>query len=182
MRLHDEDFPPRRTPYALRAMLAMLALIAAASAGFVALQAAMEPKRGEAPPATPRSPDFAVRDAWLIRPDSAAYAMFAEEDAKWRQRNAVPSAAIAQRERLTIASGGEWRPSPRQSLNDRVWTLVQANRLAEAIDVLTNWVERHPGDREALLNLARLLNQAGRSEEAIPRYRELLALEEGRRP
>jgi Flp pilus assembly protein TadD len=108
--------------------------------------------------------------------------MFAEDDAAWRRTHVVPSSEIAARERVTTASGGEWHPSAKQSLDDRVWTLVRQNRLGEAIDLLSSWVGQHPRDGEELLKLARLLNQAGRTEEAIPRYRQLLALEEGRRP
>lgn len=156
--------------YEVRAALAMGALVLLAIAGFVGLQKAMAPPLRAFP--LGRSADsFAVRNPELIRPTEAAYARFASEDAEWRAQYASPPEEPA--------ADRPWTPSPRQALNDRVYRLSQAGRLDQAIELLTAWVERNPGDREQLLKLARLLNQAGRSEEAIPRYRQVLALAEG---
>lgn len=159
--------------YEVRAALAMGALVACGTIGFIGLRQAMAPP-ARAFPLAESTDSFAVRHPELIRPSAAAYAQFAAEDAAWRARYAsAPGPA-------TESAGQIWRPSPRQELDDRVYTLMQAGRLNEAIDLLTEWVDRHPTDRVELLKLARLLNQAGRSEEALPRYRQLLALGDGR--
>jgi len=162
--------------YEARAALAMAGLVAVATVGFVGLRQAMAPPiRDLAPGAS--TPTFAVRHPELIRPSAAVVASVAAEDAAWRQRYAArPGTASAS------AAGSLWRPSPRQRLDDSVYALMQSDRLGEAIGLLEAWVDRHPTDREELLKLARLLNQAGRSEEALPRYRQVLALDSaGRR-
>lgn len=160
--------------YEVRAALAMAALVACGTIGFIGLRHAMAPPM-RAFPLAESADSFAVRHPELIRPSEAVHARFAAEDAAWRAEYARPP-----RPSTASASGGLWRPSPRQRLDDRVYELMQAGRLNEAIDLLTGWVERHPTDRAELLKLARLLNQAGRSEEALPRYRQLLALDNGR--
>ena len=48
---------------------------------------------------------------------------------------------------------------------------------ATAIRELQRWVAANGRDAGALLWLARLLNEVGRSEEAIPLYRRALAIE-----
>ena len=152
----------------------MGALVAGGTIGFIGLRQAMAPPM-RAFPVAESTDSFAVRHPELIRPNEKAYARFAAEDAAWRARPASPPRAATE-----SSTGQIWRPSPRQELDDRVYALMQAGRLNEAIDLLTEWVDRHPTDRVELLKLARLLNQAGRSEEALPRYRQLLALDNGR--
>jgi DNA-binding SARP family transcriptional activator len=53
---------------------------------------------------------------------------------------------------------------------------MQADRRAEAIAELERWVGSHPSDSDMLLSLARLLSEAGRSNDAIGRYRQILSL------
>lgn len=161
--------------YELRAALAMGSLVLLGTVGFIGLRQAMAPPV-RAVPLSESTDSFAVRHPELIRPSASVYGRFASEDAAWRAEHARPPRAME-----GTAAGGVWRPSARQVLDDRVYELMKAGRLDEAIDLLTAWVDRNPTDREELLKLARLLNQAGRSEEALPRYRQLLALEEGRK-
>ena len=160
--------------YEVRAALAMGALVACGTIGFIGLRQAMAPPM-RAFPLAESADTFAVRDPELIRPSEAVLARFAAEDARWRAQYARPPRPVSE-----SSTGQLWRPSPRQVLDDRVYELMKAGRLNEAIDLLTEWVDRHPTDRVELLKLARLLNQAGRSEEALPRYRQLLALDDGR--
>jgi Flp pilus assembly protein TadD len=162
--------------YEVRAALAMGALVAVGAVGFIGLQQAMAPPVREFAPGE-STQSFAVRHPELIRPSAADFAAGAAEDAAWRARYAAtPGTSTG------TAAGGLWRPSPRQRLDDSVYALMRSDRLNEAIDLLVAWVEQHPTDREELLKLARLLNQAGRSEEALPRYRQILALDSaGRR-
>lgn len=160
--------------YEVRAALAMGALVVCGTIGFIGLRQAMAPPM-RAFPLAESGDSFAVRDPELIRPSEAVHARFAAEDAAWREQY-----ASAPRVATGSSTGRPWRPSARQVLDDRVYELMRSGRLNEAIDLLTEWVDRHPADRVELLKLARLLNQAGRSEEALPRYRQLLALDNGR--
>jgi len=61
-------------------------------------------------------------------------------------------------------------------VQDRVFALMQGGQRRLAIGELERWVAKHPGDRELLLSLARLLTEDGRSDAAIARYRQLLSL------
>lgn len=149
-------------------------LVACGAIGFIGLRQAMAPPV-RAYPVAESTDSFAVRHPELIRPDETVYAQFAAEDEAWRARYASPP-----RPATESSAGQLWRPSARQLLDDRVYALMQGGRLNEAIDLLAEWVDRHPADRVELLKLARLLNQAGRSEEALSRYRQLLALDSGR--
>ena len=117
-----------------------------------------------------------IGDPALIRPSEEAYRRFAAADAEWRRRFAPPVSA----RRFEMAGGDAWRPAPRDAVRDSVYTLTQRAKLAEAIVVLERWVAANPRDAELLLELARLLNQAGRTEESLARYRQVLALNERR--
>ena len=79
-----------------------------------------------------------------------------------------------------MAGGEAWRPAPRDAVRDSVYALTQRAKLAEAIVVLEGWVTANPRDAELLLELARLLNQVGRTDESLARYRQVLALNERR--
>jgi DNA-binding SARP family transcriptional activator len=46
------------------------------------------------------------------------------------------------------------------------------------MSALEHWVNQHPHDRSALLSLARMLRDAGRTDAAVARYRQLLSLGE----
>ncbi len=104
-----------------------------------------------------------------IAPDPSEYARYAAEDAAWRQRNARQFTLSELRAR------GDGTRTAEQSLHDRVYEFTRRGDRARAITELERWVARHPGDERALLSLARLLNETGRNEAAIERYRQLLA-------
>ncbi|MFL5561891.1 MAG: hypothetical protein ACJ79K_10485 [Gemmatimonadaceae bacterium] len=166
--------------YEARAALAMAGVIAVAAVGFIGLRGAMAPP-ARAFPTTTSADSFAVRDPEYISPDSATYARFAASDAAWRRKYASDRTLPGQTGQIEASSEGRiWRPSPRQVLDDSVFKLYKARRFDDAIAALNRWVDHHPGDRDELLKLARLLNQAGHGDESIARYRQLLALETSR--
>jgi Flp pilus assembly protein TadD len=100
-----------------------------------------------------------------IAATEADYRRFDAEDAAWRRRHAqLPDLLVLKR----------------RALEERVYLLTRGGRRGEAIAELERWTASHPGDREAVLWLARLLRQAGRTNEALARYRQVLALGEGR--
>jgi hypothetical protein len=103
-------------------------------------------------------------------PARADYARFATEDSAWRAANARPY-SIAE-----LARRGDGRATARDSMQDRVYEFTKHGKTRLAIAELERWVARHPGDAHAQLSLARLLNASGRSNEAIMRYRRVLAL------
>jgi len=70
-----------------------------------------------------------------------------------------------------------WAPSDRQQLRDQVYLAGKENRAADAIAALEAWDAKHPGDPEALRELARLLARSPKSYDAPTRYRELLAIQ-----
>lgn len=117
-----------------------------------------------------------IGDPALIRPSAEAYRRFAAADAEWRRQFAPPVTA----RRFTSAGGETWRPAPRDRMRDSVYALTQRGHLAQAIAVLEAWVVDHPRDAEQLLELARLLNRVGRTDESLARYRQVLALGERR--
>jgi hypothetical protein len=163
--------------YEAKTTIAMSAIVLLATVGFIGLRDAMKPPM-RAFPLQESTDSFAVRAPEFIRPDSATYAPFATADAQWRARYASPVLYREAAGRVTASSeGGLWRPSARQLVDDRVYALSKAGRLDSAITVLTEWVNRNPRDRVELLKLARLLNQAGRGNDSVVRYRQLLALE-----
>ena len=162
--------------YEARAAIAMGAVVLVAAVGFIGLRSAMAPPV-RAFPLAESADTFAVRDPQFIRPDSATYARFAAADADWRRRYAAPGALRDPSGRTTGTSNGSlWHPSARQALDTRVYSLSRTGRLDDAITALTRWVDSHPRDSDELLKLARLLNQAGRGDESVVRYRQLLAL------
>ena len=110
-----------------------------------------------------------------VNPTPADYAKFAEADAAWRARNAHQY-TVAELRAL-----GNGKRTERESMQDRVFELVQGDQLDRAIGELERWVSAHPSDREQLLSLARLLSETGRSDEAIRRYRQILALDRPQR-
>ena len=104
--------------------------------------------------------------------DSAAIReRLAEEDRAWRERNARPVTVAELRAR------GDGRRTPRQALDDRVFLLTRQGKRAAAIGELERWVKSNPRDEDALLALARLLKEEGRTDESIARYRQLLDLQ-----
>jgi thioredoxin-like negative regulator of GroEL len=103
-----------------------------------------------------------------IVPAPADYSAHAAADAAWRQRHAREFSLSELRAR------GDGTRTARQSLQDRVYEYTRQGDKARAIMELERWVARNPGDQDALLWLARLLNETGRNADAITRYRQLL--------
>jgi DNA-binding SARP family transcriptional activator len=69
----------------------------------------------------------------------------------------------------------------RRAMQERVYLLDRRGRSSAAIGELAGWTKRYPRDREALLWLARLLREEGRTREALATYRQLLSIGEGTR-
>jgi hypothetical protein len=104
--------------------------------------------------------------ARAITPREADYRPFAKEDAAWRQRHArLPDLFLLKR----------------RALEERVYLLTRGGRRREAIIELERWTTTYPRDRDAILWLARLLRDAGRTNESLARYRQVLAMSETRR-
>ena len=103
-------------------------------------------------------------------PTRADYARFSAEDSVWRVTHA---------RRYTVADlrkRGDGLPTARDKMNDRVFLFTKRGDRAAAIAELERWVAKNPRDVDALLSLARLLNAQGRTDAAVARYRQALAL------
>jgi hypothetical protein len=101
--------------------------------------------------------------ARAIAATEADYRRFAAEDAAWRRRNAqLPDLFVLKR----------------RAMEERVYVLNRSGRRAAAIGELERWTSSHPNDREAVLWLARLLRDAGRTNESLAKYRQLLSTTE----
>jgi DNA-binding SARP family transcriptional activator len=61
-------------------------------------------------------------------------------------------------------------------MEDKVFRATRAGDRSGAIRELERWVSAHPRDKDGLLSLARLLNEAGRRDESLNRYRQILDL------
>jgi predicted Zn-dependent protease len=160
--------------YTVMFALAIVALTAGALVAFAHLSTASLPS---APPvALVIAPDssavqstearVSVSDA--VAPDAAAYAKVAAADSVWRTAHA---------RRYTLAelrARGDGRRTARDSVEDRVFEYTKRGRRDLATRELERWVARHPSDRAMLLSLARLLNEQGRTDDAVARYRQLL--------
>lgn len=103
-------------------------------------------------------------------PTASDYARFAEADRAWRERYARHYTIAELRAR------GNGRRTPRESMQDHVFNLTRRGDRVGAIKELEGWVGGHPRDKESLLSLARLLSEVGRTNDAVVRYREILAL------
>jgi hypothetical protein len=103
-------------------------------------------------------------------PTAADYAKSAESDEIWRSTHAH-AYTIAE-----LRARGDGKRTPRDSVQDRVFTFVKSGQRSRAIGELERWVSAHPTDDALLLALARLLSEDGRSNDAIGRYRQILAL------
>jgi hypothetical protein len=99
--------------------------------------------------------------ARAIAATGADYRRFAREDAAWRERHArLPDLFVLKR----------------RALEERVYVLTRAGRRGDAIVELERWTATYPRDRDAVLWLARLLRDAGRTTESLARYRQVLAM------
>jgi tetratricopeptide (TPR) repeat protein len=104
-------------------------------------------------------------------PTRADYERYSAADKAWREQNARQFSIAELRAR------GDGRRSERQSLEDRVYMLTKRGDDQSAVRELERWVSRHPRDKAALLSLARLLRESGRTDAAVARYRQLLSLQ-----
>lgn len=105
-----------------------------------------------------------------VVPTTADYARYATADQVWRDTFARPYTLAELRAR------GDGKRTARDSVQDRVYSYVRAGQRPRAIADLERWVAAHPTDDQLLLSLARLLAEEGRSNDAIGRYRQILAL------
>jgi hypothetical protein len=166
--LHSEF---REMRYALLFALSAICLTAATVFTFDRISVAgvvVRPNTLSRPSAdTLPSPEVATP----IVPTAADYARFAEADRAWRAENARQYTLAELRAR------GDGKRTPRESVEDRVYGFVRANQRTRAIAELERWVGAHPTDADLLLSLARLLSEDGRSDAAVRRYRQILALQ-----
>ena len=155
--------------YAMAFLLAALCLTTGAIATFVhistvslvAAQPAAQPSADTVPGAVVATP---------VTPTAADYARYAEADKLWRERHARQYSISELRAR------GDGKRTLREAMQDRVFMLTRRGDRAGAIVQLEQWVRDHPRDKQSLLSLARLLNEVGRTGDAVARYREILAL------
>lgn len=104
-----------------------------------------------------------------------SFADVAADDEAWRLEHARPYSLAELRAR------GDGRRTPRQQMQDRVFAGTRAGNRAAAVRELERWVRSNPRDADALLWLARLLNESGRTAESVRRYRQALSVVSGRR-
>lgn len=156
--------------YAIAFLLAAVALTTGAISTYRRLSAST---RLATPATATPSADTLERPAIRqpLHASPAAYARFEAEDRAWRARNAHRYSLAELRAR------GDGRRSPRQQMQDRVYELTRRGRRTDAVAVLERWVGAHPRDADAILSLARLLNEVGRSDASVARYRQLLGLQ-----
>lgn len=103
-----------------------------------------------------------------------AYSSVFAGDAAWRAEHARYYSLAEVRAR------GDGRRTARQQMQDRVFARSRAGDRASAIRELERWVRANPRDADVLLWLARLLNESGRREESVRRYRQALGAVGGR--
>jgi len=155
--------------YALAFLLVVVGLTAAAVATFVHISSVS--MVAAAPGAGPVADTITRAEvATPAVPTAADYARYAEADRVWRERNARQYTIAELRAR------GDGKRTPREAMQDRVFQLTRRGNRAGAIVELERWVRGHPRDEQSLLSLARLLNEVGRTGDAVGRYREILAL------
>jgi Flp pilus assembly protein TadD len=155
--------------YALAFLLAAACLTAGAIATFAHISTvslASVPAPNQLVADTVPSPGLATPTV----PTAADYARYAEADRSWREKYARPYTIAELRAR------GNGTRTPREAMQDHVFNLTKRGDRGGAIKELERWVGGHPRDRESLLSLARLLNEVGRTNDAVVRYREILAL------
>jgi len=156
--------------YALGFLLAALCLTAGAIATFAHISA-VSLASAEAPNAVPVADTVPSAEiATPVVPTSADFARYADADRAWRERHAR-AYSIAE-----LRARGDGKRTAREAMQDRVYNLARRGDRAGAITQLETWVRAHPRDAESLLSLARLLNEVGRTNDAVLRYREVLAL------
>ena len=156
--------------YALAFLLAAVCLTTLAVATFARISSTSLAV-AQLPPALPTAdtaPSGGVPTP--IAPTAADYARYAEADRIWRERHARPYTIAELRAR------GDGKRTPREAMQDRVFKLTRRGDREGAVIELERWVSTHRRDEASLLDLARLLNETGRTTDAVARYREILAL------
>lgn len=156
--------------YALVFLFAAIALTAGTIAAFTHISSASLASASVAPPPPLADTVPAAGVATPVMPSAADFARYAAADRAWRERHARQYTISELRAR------GNGKRTAREAMEDRVFLLTRRGDRAGAIAELERWVGGHPRDQTSLLDLARLLNEAGRTNEAVARYRELLAL------
>ena len=158
-----------RIGYAALFALAIVGLSAGGISAFRHLDSLARSAEQTPPPSSwPQDSVPADKPFAPITVNAADYAKYAAEDAEWRKQN-------ARRYTLSeIRARGDGRRSARDAMQDRVYAYTRSGERARAVRELENWLKRNPRDRAAILWLARLLNETGRSDAAIARYRQLL--------
>jgi hypothetical protein len=105
--------------------------------------------------------EHALLGARAIAATDEDFRRFAAEDAAWRLRHArLPDLFVLKR----------------RALEERVYVLTRGGRRGDAIRELERWTTTYPRDRGAVLWLARLLRDAGRTNESLVRYRQVLSI------
>jgi tetratricopeptide (TPR) repeat protein len=173
-RQHGRRARRRQAPYAVMFAAAIVLLLTGAVSTFRVIGAsalrAIAADSAAANTAWPGDSADIGRPNAPVAPRRAEYDRFEAEDRAWRDRNARAMSL----EELRVR--GDGRRTPREAMEDRVFRLQRAGRRERAIDELERWVRGRPRDQDAVLTLARLLREAGRTDDALRRYREVLAL------
>ncbi|HEU4997147.1 MAG TPA: hypothetical protein VFT29_20160 [Gemmatimonadaceae bacterium] len=161
----------KRSRYSLLFAALSAALTVAALASYRAISAIASGQGRD--DASQKWPDdtLPTREARMLAVPARAYAALAAADSSWRSQYAREYTLDELRAR------GDGRRTPRQAMQDRVYRYTRSGNRARAIWELERWVGSNPRDADALLSLARLLNETGRAKDAIPRYRQALAIE-----
>ena len=160
--------------YALLFALAIVGLTVVVVFTFDRISAtalAVEPEIVTAPADTVPTPVVTT----AANPSAADYERYAAADREWRERHARLYSARELRAR------GNGKRTPRQAMQDRVFAAMRNGNRTAAIADLERWVRANPRDEQTLLTLARLLNDVGRTDDAVARYRQILALQGQRR-
>ena len=121
--------------------------------------------------AVPLPGDSIVKVPLISVPTRADYEQYSAADQAWREQNARQFSIAELRAR------GDGRRSARQALDDRVHMLTRRGDNRGAVRELERWISSHPRDKDALLRLARLLRETGRTDASVARYRQLLSLQ-----
>ena len=156
--------------YALLFILAAAALTVGAIATFDHISTTALALESTAAMSAPADTVTAPVVAAPVAPSTIDYDKYAAEDRAWRERHARLYSARELRVR------GDGRRTPRQAMQDRAFAAMRSGNRTGAVAELERWARAHPRDEETLLTLARLLNESGRTEDAVARYRQILAL------
>lgn len=158
-----------RVRYPLLFILSVVLLTVATLSAYGRIGAAAS--RRAAAIAAPLPSDSIVKVTLISVPTRADYERYSAADKAWREQNARQFSIAELRAR------GDGRRSARQALDDRVHMLTRRGDKQGAVRELERWISSHPRDKDALLRLARLLRESGRTDASVARYRQLLSLQ-----